>query len=36
VTGALDRPWRFWLTGDPSVSAYRRHVPRIRPVTDPA
>jgi len=35
VTGALERPWRFWLAGDPSVSAYRRHVPRIRPVTDP-
>lgn len=22
---AADRPWRFWLDGDPSVSAYRRH-----------
>jgi DNA-3-methyladenine glycosylase len=21
---AADRPWRFWLDGDPSVSAYRR------------
>jgi DNA-3-methyladenine glycosylase len=28
VTGAHDIPWRFWLTGDPTVSAYRRHVPK--------
>jgi DNA-3-methyladenine glycosylase len=28
VTGAHDVPWRFWLTGDPTVSAYRRHSPR--------
>jgi DNA-3-methyladenine glycosylase len=28
VTGALDLPWRFWIDGDPTVSAYRRHVPR--------
>ncbi|BCJ67938.1 DNA-3-methyladenine glycosylase [Polymorphospora rubra] len=28
VTGAHDRPWRFWITGDPTVSTYRRHVPR--------
>ncbi|ASW54727.1 DNA-3-methyladenine glycosylase [Plantactinospora sp. KBS50] len=31
VTGAHDLPWRFWLAGDPTVSAYRRHVPRRRP-----
>lgn len=30
VTGAHDVPWRFWLAGDPTVSAYRRHVPRAR------
>ncbi|MEH0826961.1 MULTISPECIES: DNA-3-methyladenine glycosylase [unclassified Micromonospora] len=30
VTGAHDVPWRFWLTGDPTVSSYRRHVPRRR------
>ncbi|MEH1169695.1 DNA-3-methyladenine glycosylase [Micromonospora sp. CPCC 205539] len=30
VTGALDLPWRFWLADEPTVSAYRRHVPRIR------
>ncbi|GIJ22803.1 DNA-3-methyladenine glycosylase [Micromonospora lutea] len=30
VTGAYDVPWRFWVTGDPTVSSYRRHVPRRR------
>ncbi|MEH0938382.1 DNA-3-methyladenine glycosylase [Micromonospora psammae] len=30
VTGAHDVPWRFWITGDPTVSSYRRHVPRSR------
>lgn len=25
---AADRPWRFWLTGDPTVSAYRPAKPR--------
>ncbi|GAA2392958.1 DNA-3-methyladenine glycosylase [Dactylosporangium salmoneum] len=30
VTGAHDLPWRFWLTGDPTVSEYRRHAPRPR------
>ncbi|MER7275888.1 DNA-3-methyladenine glycosylase [Dactylosporangium sp. NPDC000244] len=29
VTGAHDVPWRFWLTGDPTVSEYRRHVPKL-------
>ncbi len=24
VTAAPDVPWRFWLSGDPTVSAYRR------------
>ncbi|MEV0136549.1 DNA-3-methyladenine glycosylase [Dactylosporangium sp. NPDC050688] len=28
VASAHDVPWRFWITGDPTVSAYRRHVPR--------
>lgn len=23
LRGAAERPWRFWVTGDPSVSAYR-------------
>ena len=30
VAGAADRPWRFWLGDEPSVSVYRRHVPRRR------
>ncbi|RAY17249.1 DNA-3-methyladenine glycosylase [Actinomadura craniellae] len=30
VNAASDVPWRFWLDGEPSVSAYRRHVPRRR------
>ncbi|MGV9857699.1 DNA-3-methyladenine glycosylase [Gordonia sp. NPDC003425] len=25
VRRAADRPWRFWITGDRSVSAFRRH-----------
>ncbi|MGX6607547.1 DNA-3-methyladenine glycosylase [Micromonosporaceae bacterium Da 78-11] len=28
VTSAHDVAWRFWLAGDPTVSAYRRHTPR--------
>lgn len=28
VTSAHDVPWRFWIDGDPTVSAYRRHTPR--------
>ena len=31
VSSAADRAWRFWLSGDPTVSAYRPHVPRTRP-----
>jgi DNA-3-methyladenine glycosylase len=31
VTSAHDVPWRFWITGDPTVSAYRRHVRREKP-----
>jgi DNA-3-methyladenine glycosylase len=30
VTQAADYPWRFWIDGDRSVSAYRRAVPRKR------
>ncbi len=30
VSVAFARPWRFWLVGDPTVSAYRRS-PRIVP-----
>lgn len=28
LRAAGDRPWRFWLTGDPTVSAYRRATAR--------
>jgi DNA-3-methyladenine glycosylase len=35
VTGAHDVPWRFWIDGDPTVSQYRRHVPR-QPARHPA
>jgi DNA-3-methyladenine glycosylase len=31
ISAAADRPWRFWLTGDPTVSAYRPYTPRARP-----
>lgn len=31
---APDRPWRFWLEGDPTVSAYRRS-PRAAPIGAP-
>jgi DNA-3-methyladenine glycosylase len=30
VVAERERPWRFWLAGEPSVSAYRPHVPRRR------
>ncbi len=29
---AADRPWRFWLHGDPTVSVYRPHALRRRPL----
>ena len=28
VSAAADVPWRFWVTGDPTVSVYRAHTPR--------
>ncbi len=31
VSSAAEWPWRFWLTGDPTVSLYRPWVPRTRP-----
>ena len=34
VSSAADVPWRFWIEGEPTVSAYRAAVPRRRkPVT---
>ncbi|MFC5186475.1 DNA-3-methyladenine glycosylase [Actinomadura harenae] len=35
VNGGKDTPWRFWIDGDPTVSAYRPHVPKRRPSTRP-
>jgi DNA-3-methyladenine glycosylase len=32
VVGEADRPWRFWLHGDPTVSPYRPRAPRGRTV----
>jgi DNA-3-methyladenine glycosylase len=29
VTAAHDVAWRFWITDDPTVSAYRRHTPKL-------
>ena len=28
IREAAEVPWRFWLAGEPTVSAYRPHVPR--------
>ncbi len=36
VSRAADVAWRFWITGDPAVSAYRAYAPRrakAKPVT---
>jgi DNA-3-methyladenine glycosylase len=30
ISVAVDTPWRFWLDGEPTVTPYRRLVPRIR------
>jgi DNA-3-methyladenine glycosylase len=30
ISAAAEVPWRFWLTGDPTVSVYRPHAPRLR------
>ncbi|WFE48933.1 DNA-3-methyladenine glycosylase [Micromonospora sp. WMMD1155] len=30
VAAAHDVPWRFWITGEATVSSYRRHTPRRR------
>jgi DNA-3-methyladenine glycosylase len=28
--GSEQYPWRFWIPGDPTVSPYKRHVPKAR------
>jgi DNA-3-methyladenine glycosylase len=33
VSRAAEVPWRFWVDGEPTVSAYRPFVPRRKPVT---
>jgi DNA-3-methyladenine glycosylase len=30
VSREKERPWRFWLAGEPTVSPYRPHVPKRR------
>jgi len=38
ISRATDRPWRFWITGDPTVSPYRAYAARrvrAKPVTGP-
>jgi DNA-3-methyladenine glycosylase len=30
VSTAAELPWRMWIDGEPTVSAYRPHVPRKR------
>jgi DNA-3-methyladenine glycosylase len=30
VSQEKERPWRFWLAGEPTVSVYRAHVPKKR------
>jgi len=34
ISRAADRPWRYWITGDPTVSPYRAYAPR-RPTQKP-
>ena len=35
VSAAADVPWRFWVAGDPTVSAYKRWVARRRNLVTP-
>lgn len=32
VSSAAEVPWRFWIEGDRTVSAYKAHKPRVRSV----
>jgi DNA-3-methyladenine glycosylase len=33
VSSAMEIPWRFWIEGDRTVSAYKAHKPRVRSAT---
>jgi len=33
VSSAAEVPWRFWIEGDKTVSAYKAHKPRVRSAT---
>jgi DNA-3-methyladenine glycosylase len=35
IAQAAEVPWRFWVEGEPTVSAYRAHVPRKRKLVTP-
>jgi DNA-3-methyladenine glycosylase len=35
VSSAAELPWRLWIDGEPTVSTYRRHVPRRRHTANP-
>jgi DNA-3-methyladenine glycosylase len=35
ISAAAEIPWRFWVEGDPTVSAYRPAVPRHRKLVTP-
>jgi DNA-3-methyladenine glycosylase len=35
ISVATEVPWRFWLTGDPTVSVYRPYTPRLRRSASP-
>ncbi len=35
IAAAAEVPWRFWIEGEPSVSAYRPHVTRRRKLVTP-
>jgi DNA-3-methyladenine glycosylase len=30
ISRAVEEPWRYWITGDPTVSPFRPHMPRRR------